>query len=158
MSFKISSEIDEAAVVAVIHAMAQAVRDRDVDAMLAHCTPDVTTFDLVPPLKHVGADAVREVWAKTLGAFESAVEYDLQDLEITVSDFVAFARGLQHFGGRRRDGSHSASWFSLTLGLRKIDGQWKITHEHVSVPFDMQTGQALLDLEPEPKEEHVAAN
>jgi hypothetical protein len=32
--------------------------------------------------------------------------------------------------------------------LRKIDGQWKVVHEHVSVPFDMETGKAMLDLKP----------
>jgi hypothetical protein len=32
-----------------------------------------------------------------------------------------------------------------------------VVHQHVSVPFDMKTGQALLDLEPEPQE-HFASS
>ena len=28
-------------------------------------------------------------------------------------------------------------WFRATLGFRKIDGEWTITHEHSSVPFYM---------------------
>jgi hypothetical protein len=32
--------------------------------------------------------------------------------------------------------------------LRKLDGRWLITHEQVSVPIDMDSGNALLDLEP----------
>ena len=39
-------------------------------------------------------------------------------------------------------GSASPSAFS------KIDGAWVVTHEHVSVPFDMETGKAACDLEP----------
>jgi hypothetical protein len=27
-------------------------------------------------------------------------------------------------------------------------GRWRITHEEVSVPIDMESGRALLDLEP----------
>jgi ketosteroid isomerase-like protein len=153
MSFKTTSETDEAAVKAVIEAMAQAVRRRDVDAMLAQCSPDVTTFDLVPPLKHVGAEAVREIWAQTLESFEGPAEYEVHQLELIVSDFVAFARSLNRFGGKRADGQYAVNWLCFTLGLRKIDGQWKIVHQHASVPFDMKTGQALLDLEPE---EHAA--
>jgi hypothetical protein len=32
--------------------------------------------------------------------------------------------------------------------LRKIDGNWLIVHDHVSVPIDRQSGKALLNLEP----------
>lgn len=28
------------------------------------------------------------------------------------------------------------------------DGRWKVVHEHVSMPFDMETGKAMLDLKP----------
>jgi ketosteroid isomerase-like protein len=35
-----------------------------------------------------------------------------------------------------------------TNAVRKIGGQWKVTHEHLSVPYDMETGKASLDLKP----------
>lgn len=31
---------------------------------------------------------------------------------------------------------------------RKIDSKWMIVHEHDSVPFDMETGKASIDLKP----------
>ena len=57
-------------------------------------------------------------------------------------------RGLSRFGGTRRDGGRSAHWLRLTLGLQKCDARWKVAHQHVSVPFSMDDGRALLDLEP----------
>jgi ketosteroid isomerase-like protein len=39
-------------------------------------------------------------------------------------------------------------WWRATVCYRKLDGQWMITHEHASVPFDAQSGQASLALEP----------
>jgi ketosteroid isomerase-like protein len=36
----------------------------------------------------------------------------------------------------------------VTTGLEKMSGRWMVTHEHISVPFNMQTMQALLDLQP----------
>ncbi|MEQ7005722.1 nuclear transport factor 2 family protein [Actinopolymorpha sp. B17G11] len=39
-------------------------------------------------------------------------------------------------------------WVRYTGGLRKIDGQWLIVHDQVSVPTDFADGKALLDLEP----------
>jgi ketosteroid isomerase-like protein len=35
-----------------------------------------------------------------------------------------------------------------TFALRRLQGGWKIVHQHVSVPFDMATGKALLELHP----------
>jgi ketosteroid isomerase-like protein len=48
----------------------------------------------------------------------------------------------------RTDGTRSTSWLCTTLGLRKTDGRWKVVHEHISVPFDMERGKAMLDLKP----------
>ncbi len=39
-------------------------------------------------------------------------------------------------------------WVRATLGCRRIDGRWLITHDHESVPFDPASGQALTDLAP----------
>jgi hypothetical protein len=32
--------------------------------------------------------------------------------------------------------------------LRKIDGNWLIAHDQVSVPLDVESGSALLNLKP----------
>jgi ketosteroid isomerase-like protein len=35
-----------------------------------------------------------------------------------------------------------------TVGYRRTGGRWLIVHEHYSVPFDPESGKALLRLEP----------
>jgi ketosteroid isomerase-like protein len=141
----------KAEVRAVIDAIADAVRAKDVEAMISHCAPEIATFDLVPPLKHEGADALRELWAKTLAAFVPPLEYEVHELDLVVGRDVAFSRSVNRFGGTRSDGKRIVNWLCSTIGLRKIDFQWKVVHEHVSVPFDMETGKALLKLEPPPE-------
>ena len=139
---------DEAEIRVVLAAIAEAVRERDVDAMLAHCAPELASFDLVPPLKHEGPDAISRIWANTFASFEGQVEFDQHYLELFVGDEVAFARSLNRFGGTQRGGAPSISWLCATLGLKKISGRWKLIHQHVSVPYDMDSGKALLGLEP----------
>ena len=39
-------------------------------------------------------------------------------------------------------------WLRYTEGLKKIGGQWRVVHEHISVPADMATGKAVMDLKP----------
>jgi ketosteroid isomerase-like protein len=143
-----SQTTDEAAVRAVLGAITNAVRAADVEAMLTHCAPDIATFDMVPPLKHEGAAAIRRLWATTLAAFNPPLEYEVTQLELAVGSDIAFCRSLNRFGGTTREGKPVVNWLCSTLGLRKLDGNWKIVHEHVSVPFDMKTGKALLDLQP----------
>jgi ketosteroid isomerase-like protein len=116
--------------------------------MVAQCLPDIVTFDMVPPIQHDGIGAVRRLWATTLAAFVPPLEYEVHQLDITVGGDVAFARCLNRFGGRQTDGKRSSSWLRSTFGLRKLEGKWKLLHEHISVPFDMETGKAMLDLKP----------
>ena len=144
----ISRKSDEAEIRGIIDAIAQAVRAKDVEGMLAHCAADVVTFDLVPPLVHKGTDAIRALWADTLAGFWPPLEYDMKQQSIEVGDEVAFSYSLNQFGGMHVDGERSLHWLRTTLAFRKITGRWKVVHQHVSVPFDMRTGKALLELVP----------
>jgi ketosteroid isomerase-like protein len=47
---------------------------------------------------------------------------------------VAFATALGRCAGVDQHGKREALEFRLTIGFRKIDGQWRITHEHHSLP------------------------
>ncbi len=139
---------DEAAIRAEIDAITQAVQLKDVHEMLMHCAPDIVTFDMLPPLKHEGAQAIRRDWASALAPIDGPVEYEVRDLDIAIGGDVAFAHSLNRFEGTGRDGRRSVSWLRSTLGFRRIGGRWKLVHEHVSVPFDMGTSKALLNLQP----------
>ncbi|HEV7730795.1 MAG TPA: nuclear transport factor 2 family protein [Candidatus Binatia bacterium] len=67
---------DEAAVRAVVDGIAAAVRAADIDALLEHCVPDLTTFDMVPPLWHAGAKAIGAQWAQALAVFVPPLDYE----------------------------------------------------------------------------------
>jgi ketosteroid isomerase-like protein len=47
---------------------------------------------------------------------------------------VAFAHGLLRCGGEKEFAANPDNRLRLTMGLRKVDGQWMITHEHHSFP------------------------
>jgi ketosteroid isomerase-like protein len=138
---------DLPAIRAAIDAIMKAVRTNDVEAFLRHCSPDIVVFDMVPPLEQKGWDALRRSWGIALGSFEGPIEYEVDHLDICTSGDVAFSRSLAHFGGTSKDGKRVMNHLRSTLGFRKIGGQWKLVHEHFSVPFDMSNGQALLNLD-----------
>jgi ketosteroid isomerase-like protein len=69
-------------------------------------------------------------------------------LRITTGDEVAFCHSVNRVRSTRTTGETTETWVRVTVGFRKMDGQWKVTHEHVSVPLDMETNHALLALQP----------
>jgi ketosteroid isomerase-like protein len=61
---------------------------------------------------------------------------------------VAFGHSLNRVSGTLKNGQRSGFGLRWATCFRKIDGNWLIAHDHVSVPLDLESGSALLDLEP----------
>jgi uncharacterized protein (TIGR02246 family) len=126
----------------------QAVRAKDIDALVSTFAPDVLTFDVVNPLLSTGRDAIRERLGNWFSSFQGPIDFEIRDLTITASDNVAFCHGLSHVSGTRTDGSEISMFYRTTICCRKMGDNWIITHEHDSVPFNVENGRASLDLIP----------
>jgi ketosteroid isomerase-like protein len=61
---------------------------------------------------------------------------------------LAFAQSLNHVRGTLASGHITDLWVRWTACFRRIDGAWLIVHDHVSVPADLEHGQAVLNLTP----------
>jgi ketosteroid isomerase-like protein len=73
----------------------------------------------------------------------------MRDLSVTVGDDVAFSRGISRMTGTKVDGEEVDLWYRSTVCFRKLNGSWKIAHEHTSVPFLMDGSyRAAVDLKP----------
>jgi ketosteroid isomerase-like protein len=62
--------------------------------------------------------------------------FDIQELTVTASQDVAFAVAIMYCGPESSSNptDKDGFLFRLTVGLRKVDGAWRIAHEHHSVP------------------------
>jgi ketosteroid isomerase-like protein len=131
-----------------IDARVRAVRDKNADALLSGYAADVRTFDMVEPLENRGIEAVRRRVVEWFGPFATPIDYEIEDVELEVEGTVAFDHHFTHVRGRSVAGAQIDMWFRETVGWRKVGREWKVTHQHSSVPFDMTTLQARLDLRP----------
>jgi ketosteroid isomerase-like protein len=136
---------DETQIRRQIDAFAKAFRAKDIDGVMSLYAPAIVTFDLVPPLQY---HACRKPWQKTFASYEGAMDYEIHNLCITTGEDVAFSHSLNRMGGTMKNGQKTEVWVRWTACFREINGSWLITHEHVSVPADLESGLALLDLEP----------
>ena len=51
--------------------------------------------------------------------------------------------------GIKKGGEKADVWVRVTVVLRRFGGTWKITHQHTSVPFQMDGSfKAAVDLKP----------
>ena len=142
------AESAERQVRAVVDRIAAAIRDKDVDAVMAHYAPDIVAFDLLPPLQYRGAAMIRKRLSQWLSSFQGPIGFDMRDVAITAGDDVAFCHSLNRVSGRTTDGVAVDMWWRATNGFRRIPGGWVVTHGHSSEPFDMTSGKARTDLQP----------
>lgn len=128
-----------------------AIRNKDVKGVISQFAVETVMFLLAPPLQYkTGDDAPGETGIQEwFDSFQGAIGYEFRELQITTDEAVAFCHSLNRIGGTRSDGEKTDIWMRETLGLRKIEGEWKITHQHQSVPFYMDGNfKAAIDLKP----------
>lgn len=138
----------ESEICALMEEISAATRARDLPALLRHYAPDVIAFDVINPLRYQGTEAVGSRAAEWFASFEGPIHYHLSELRIVPANHVAFCHSLNQVRGVKTDGQPLEMWWRATVCWQKREGRWLITHLHSSVPFDMHTGQASLDLTP----------
>lgn len=117
-----------------LETMAQAIRDKDIDALMSHYTPDVVVYDVRPPLDVHGAAAYRKNFERWFSSILGPIDYTVVDQQVSMSESHAFCFSLARVKGARLDGDTADYWVRVTTCLQKTNGQWRVGHEHVSMP------------------------
>jgi len=137
----------EAEIRQVIDDWTQALHDKDIDRLWSHYAPDIISFDIAPPLQH--GRVLRKELEEWFDTWSGPIGCEIRNLKITVGGDVAFSHSLNRLHGIRTDGEKTDVWVRATLCFRKIDGAWKVVHEHTSVPLYMDgSSRAAVDLTP----------
>jgi uncharacterized protein (TIGR02246 family) len=126
---------NEAEIRELIERWATAVHAGDMDGVLADHSDDIVMFDVPPPEDGVrGIDAYRETWPPFFRWQEQGAAFEIVSLDVTAGDDVAFAHALLRCGTKAELERDPDNRLRLTIGLRKEDGRWVVSHEHHSFP------------------------
>ena len=138
---------DEAKIRDLIDQRVNALYAKDAPAVLSALTSDFVGFSLAPPLISTMTDAkAYEAWFAT---WRGPIGTAVRRLTIAVSGDLGLSHSLNLMTGTSAGGQEVELWYRQTLSFRKVDGQWKIAHEHNSVPFHMDGSfRAAIDLKP----------
>jgi ketosteroid isomerase-like protein len=134
---------DEIAITGVEHKLAGATTAQD--AMKNYDPTDqVTVLDMGGPQReHVGQKDVRADMEKGFAGMKD-IKVQFLELKVITDGKLGYARSIQRFTATGPDGKPVDITFRETDLLHKVNGQWKILEQHISVPIDMATGKALM--------------
>jgi uncharacterized protein (TIGR02246 family) len=126
---------DETHIRELIERWADAVHAGDMAGVLADHARDIVMFDVPPPNEGVrGIEAYRETWPPFFEYQRKGASFEIVSLDITAGDDVAFAYALLRCGSKEELRKNPESRLRLTIGLRKENGNWTVSHEHHSFP------------------------
>ncbi|MEV5707895.1 nuclear transport factor 2 family protein [Actinoallomurus sp. NPDC052274] len=141
-------EVAETEIKQQIDNIVEGIRAKDLEGLKRLYATDVVSFDVEPPLQHVGIAAKLKNWTNAFALFQE-VDYEVRDLTLTVGDDVAFGHLFGRLSGTLKNGTATnGMWVRGTFCFRKIDGNWLIVHDQASVPCDISSGKGVTDLEP----------
>jgi ketosteroid isomerase-like protein len=120
-----------------IGTLAQAIRDKDIDALMTHYAPDIIAYDVMPPLAVQGIADYRKNYEQWFATFQGPIDFQMTDLRISVGECHAFCHAVSRVSGKETSGSRADYRVRVTICFQKANGQWLVAHEHVSRPATM---------------------
>jgi len=148
MTIKENTANNEAAIRELIDRFAKAFCAKDVDGCMSVFAPEIVSFDIRPPLQAVCAETFVKHWQEFFESYRGPIHAEFPDVSIAAGDDVAFSYCLHRIIGTLQNGHKTDFWLRWTAGWRKTNGNWLIVHEQVSVPVDLGSGKAMMDLKP----------
>jgi ketosteroid isomerase-like protein len=114
--------------------------------MRNYVTDGLLVFDDAMPFEIRGVDDWRKTWTRVFASAKS-FEVKISEFVVETSGDLGVAHGVVHidYVGDKGKLSETAR---LTEAYRRVDGNWLIFHEHLSIPIDPATGKGVFDAKP----------
>lgn len=145
----VRTKLDEkAAVKKVIDDFMAALCRKDVKAMMSHYAAELVAYDVKPPYQTKGAIAWKHTWEACIDYFPESFSVNIKDLKIHVGGDVAVSHYIFCLTGTPKEHDAAQTYIRTTTAFKKMQGKWKIVHEHGSVPFNPHTRVAVFTMEP----------
>jgi uncharacterized protein (TIGR02246 family) len=139
---------DEAAIKQLFDNWFAGTEANDIDRIVKGIADDIVSYEHDSPLEYRGIDSVRAVCQKGLDLSGGRAHWDIPQTTVLISGDLAVQWGLNRMRFVGDDGKASESWSRGTRVLAKREGAWQMIHQHVSYPYEPETGAARTDLTP----------
>ena len=129
-------------VLQVIEAWDQALLGQRVDDLIQQCAANVSMFDVSSQLD--GVAQYKTEWEKFSPYFNDEMKISRRDVRLYAADDLVVMHCHSKVENPILKGKLEMPWCRTTLCLQKKDSVWLVVHQHISMPVDMLTGQAIV--------------
>lgn len=120
------------------------------EEVAAEFSQDAVMFDPMPPTFD-GHAAIEKHMVELFSQVKNP-HWEMLSLRIEVDNDLAFAFSTQRVTLDGEGKMPNEFVMRVTDCYRKIDGKWKVVHNHTSLPVDLVTGKVLFDADLKAKE------
>jgi ketosteroid isomerase-like protein len=139
---------DEQEIRAMFREWMRASSAKDIDGAMKPIAQDIVSYEHEAPLQYLGIDNVRQVCQRGFDAIPGDFTWNIPDLRVLVRGDIAVTWGLNQMRSQQPGQPPVDTWSRGTRIFRKVGNRWQMIHQHVSFPYDPQTGHAALDVKP----------
>lgn len=137
----------EQAVLEIFDQYKAAVWNKNLDEYMSLYSEDVCVYDVWGVWVYRGRSELRNMaadWFNGLGDERDNVEFS--GINVQLSGHLAVAHAFVRFAAISAEGHELRALHNrLTWTLNLIDGFWKISHQHTSVPIEVNNMQVMLN-------------
>ena len=145
MQFELHGDREQAEEIrALIENWDAALAQQDAHGLSAQLDQSSTVYDI--GAQFVGAGEYRDQWIRCFPYFGDSVRIERRKPVIHAADGMAFFYCYTRVSGASTPPPAELPWCRLTVCYRKVDGDWRVAHEHASVPYDFGRREAALIL------------
>ncbi|MCC2593866.1 nuclear transport factor 2 family protein [Tessaracoccus sp. OS52] len=121
-----------------IDAYISAYEALDVEAFLSLYADDVRVFDAAEPAEYPTKETWRAQVEGWFGALEGEADCDFDDVQIIEADDLAVVTAhIEHEGVLAGTDEEVEVETRATFVLQKLEDQWRVVHEHTSIPVEI---------------------
>lgn len=129
-------------VLAVIQAWDQALLGQQVNNLMQQCATNITIFDVSSQLN--GLKQYKSEWEKFSPYFTEQMKISRRDVRMHVANDLVVMHCHSRVENPILKGKFEMPWCRTTLCLQKKEDVWLVVHQHISMPVDMITRQAIV--------------
>lgn len=135
----------------VLETYKKAVNERDSGRFLKMYASDVHIYDCWGSWECKGIDAWRDNvcgWFNDLKENGDVLKVSVEDVVMEDNTNLAFVHCAVTYAAYKEGTDEKLRQMTnrFTFGLKRVNGSWLITHEHSSLPINMEDGKGMFNL------------
>ena len=143
MSIEITGDEQSAhEVLAMLKHWDEAVENMDIQALADLCVEEVSLIDVSTHL--TGIQAYKQLWKRYLPVKVGNIRVYREAIKMIVQPELAVLHCFSKVDQIDATPSLEVFWCRTTICFQKVAGTWKVAHQHISMPIQLETGRPIL--------------